>query len=73
MSDIILKGHKLIQNQIKSEFSRGMGFPKMVVCVTSQASDLLCGDKTLTFVQNKQIFKAVQEFIIKSKRFEHTH
>ena len=34
---------------------------------------LLCGDKTLTFVQNKQIFKAVQEFIIKSKRFEYTH
>ena len=31
---------------------------------------LLCGDITLTFVQNKQIFKAVQEFIIKSKRFE---
>ena len=27
---------------------------------------LLCGDITLTFVQNKQIFKAVQEFIIKS-------
>ena len=34
---------------------------------------LLCGDITLTFVQNKQIFKAVQEFIIKSKRFEYTH
>ena len=34
---------------------------------------LLCGDITLTFVQNKQIFNAVQEFIIKSKRFEYTH
>ena len=34
---------------------------------------LLCGDMTLTYVQNKQIFKAVQEFIIKSKRFEYTH
>ena len=34
---------------------------------------LLCGDISLTFVQNKQIFKAVQEFIIKSKRFEYTH
>ena len=34
---------------------------------------LLCGDLTLTFVQNKQIFNAVQEFIIKSKRFEYTH
>ena len=34
---------------------------------------LLCGDITLTFVQNKQIFKAVQEFIIKSKRFEYTN
>ena len=34
---------------------------------------LLCGDITLTFVQNKQIFKAVQEFNIKSKRFEYTH
>ena len=34
---------------------------------------LLCGDITLAFVQNKQIFKAVQEFIIKSKRLEYTH
>ena len=34
---------------------------------------LLCGDITLAFVQNKQIFKAVQEFIIKSKSFEYTH
>ena len=33
---------------------------------------LPCGDITLTFVQNKQIFKAVQEFIIKLKRFEYT-
>ena len=32
---------------------------------------LLCGDISLTFDQNKQIFKAVQEFIIKSKRFEY--
>ena len=28
---------------------------------------------TLTFVQNKQMFKAVQEYIIKSKRFEYKH
>ena len=34
---------------------------------------LLCGHIKLTFSQNKQIFKAVQEFIIKSKRFEYTH
>ena len=34
---------------------------------------LICGDITLTFVQNKQIIKAVQEFIIKPKRFEYTH
>ena len=34
---------------------------------------LLCGDISLTFGQNKQIFKAVQEFTIKSKRFEYTH
>ena len=36
---------------------------------------LLCCDITLTFVQNKQRFKAVtvQEFIIKSKCFEYTH
>ena len=34
---------------------------------------LLCGDITLIFVQNKQIFKAVQEFIIKSKRYEYKH
>ena len=34
---------------------------------------LLCDDISLTFVQNKQIFKAVQEFMIKSKRFEYTH
>ena len=33
---------------------------------------LLCGDISLTFDQNKQISKAVQEFIIKSKRFEYT-
>ena len=30
---------------------------------------LLFGDISLTFDQNKQIFEAVQEFIIKSKRF----
>ena len=34
---------------------------------------VLCGDISLTFDQNKQIFKAVQEFIIDSKRFEYTH
>ena len=34
---------------------------------------LLCGDISLTFDQNKQIFEAVQEFIIKSKRFEYTY
>ena len=34
---------------------------------------LLCGDKSLTFDQNKQIIKAVQEFMIKSKRFEYTY
>ena len=34
---------------------------------------LLCGATSLTFDQNKLIFKAVQEFIIKSKRFEYTH
>ena len=34
---------------------------------------LLCGDISLTFDQNKQIFKAIQEFIIKSKRFEYTY
>ena len=34
---------------------------------------LLCGDISLTFDQNKQIFKAVQESIVKSKRFEYTH
>ena len=33
---------------------------------------LLCGDISLTFDQNKQIVKAVQEFIIESKRFEYT-
>ena len=33
---------------------------------------LLGDDISLTFDQNKQIFKAVQEFIIKSKRFEYT-
>ena len=34
---------------------------------------LLSGDISLTFDQNKQIFKAVQEFIINSKRFEYTY
>ena len=34
---------------------------------------LLCCDISLTFDQNKQIFKAVQEFVIKSKRFEYTY
>ena len=34
---------------------------------------LLCGDISLTVDQNKQTFKAVQEFIIKSKRFEYTY
>ena len=34
---------------------------------------LLCGDISLTFDQNKQIFEAVQEFIIKSKRVEYTY
>ena len=34
---------------------------------------LLCRDISLTFDQNKQIFEAVQEFIIKSKRFEYTY
>ena len=34
---------------------------------------LLCGDISLTFDQNKQIVKAVQEFIIESKRFEYTY
>ena len=34
---------------------------------------LLCGDMSLTFDPNKQIFKAVQEFIIKSKRFEYAY
>ena len=34
---------------------------------------LLCGDISLTFDRNKQIFKAVQEFIIKSKSFEYTY
>ena len=34
---------------------------------------LLCGDTSLTFDQNKQIFKAVQEFRIKSKRFEYAY
>ena len=34
---------------------------------------LLCGDISLTFDQNKQILKAVHEFIIKSKRFEYTY
>ena len=34
---------------------------------------LLCGDISLTFDQNKQIFKAVQESIILSKRFEYTY
>ena len=34
---------------------------------------LLCGDISLTFDQNKQIFEAVQELIIKSKRFEYTY
>ena len=29
---------------------------------------LLCGDISLAFDQNKHIFKAVQDFIIKSKR-----
>ena len=33
----------------------------------------LYGDISLTFDQNKHIFKAVQEFIIKSKRFKYTH
>ena len=36
-------------------------------------SVLLSGDISLTFDQNKQIFKAVQEFIINSKRFEYTY
>ena len=34
---------------------------------------LLCDDISLIFDQNKQIFKAVQEFIIKSKRFIYTY
>ena len=34
---------------------------------------LLRGDLSLTVVQNKQMFKAVQEIIIKSKRFEYTY
>ena len=34
---------------------------------------LFCGDISLTFDQNKQIVKAVQEYIIKSKRFECTY
>ena len=34
---------------------------------------LLFGDISLTVDQNKQIFKAVQEFIIKAKRFEYTY
>ena len=34
---------------------------------------LLCGDISLTFDQNKQIFNAVQEFTIKSKRFVYTY
>ena len=34
---------------------------------------LLWNDITLNCVQNSQIFKAVQELIIKSKRFEYTH
>ena len=42
------------------------------ICQTN-LNVLLCGYITLTFVQNKQIFKAVQEFIVKSKRFEYTH
>ena len=34
---------------------------------------LLCVDISLTFDQNKHTFKAVQEFIIYSKRFEYTY
>ena len=34
---------------------------------------LLCGGISLTFGQNKQIFKAVHEYIIKSKHFEYIH
>ena len=34
---------------------------------------LLCGDVSLTFDQNKQIFKAVQWLEIQSKRFEYTY
>ena len=33
---------------------------------------LLCGDIPLSFDQNKQIFKAVQEFMIMLKPFEYT-
>ena len=36
-------------------------------------SVLLCGNISLTFDQSKQTFKAVQEFIFKSKRFEYTY
>ena len=31
---------------------------------------LLYGDQSLSFVQNKKIFQAVQDFIMKTKRFE---
>ena len=34
---------------------------------------LTCSDISLTFDLNKQIFKAVQELIIKSKRFKYTY
>ena len=34
---------------------------------------VLCGDISLTFDQNQHISKAVQEFIIKSNRFEYKY
>ena len=34
---------------------------------------VLCGDVSLTFDQNQHISKAVQEFIIKSNRFEYKY
>ena len=64
--------HFLFVHHQFTDLRRDLKYPVSDICQYNLYV-LICGYIALTFDQNMQIFKAVQEFIIKSKRFEYTY
>ena len=70
--DIEDTNHFLLVCSQCTDLRRGLINSVLDICQPN-LNVLLCGDISLTFDQNKQIFKAVQDFIIKSKRLEYAY